>query len=75
MSIDRLEVEVATDEGWRAKPYQDTVGVWTVGYGFNLEDRAMPEAVGRYWMRLDRRLGRIEEKLDRALGLSAGFTP
>lgn len=52
MSIDRLELEVATDEGWRAKPYQDSVGIWTVGYGFNLEANPMPEAVGRYWMRM-----------------------
>lgn len=51
MSLDRLELEIAEDEGWRAKPYQDSVGVWTVGYGFNLESRPMPESVGRYWMR------------------------
>lgn len=27
---------IARHEGLRLKPYQDTVGVWTVGYGHNL---------------------------------------
>jgi len=29
---------VARHEGFRAKPYRDTQGVWTVGYGRNLQD-------------------------------------
>ena len=29
----RLEIRVADDEGFRAHAYQDTVGVWTIGYG------------------------------------------
>lgn len=33
MNLKRLEARVMKDEGFRAKAYQDTVGVWTIGYG------------------------------------------
>lgn len=33
-----LVAMVATHEGFRAKPYKDSVGVLTVGYGRNLQD-------------------------------------
>lgn len=34
------------DEGLRQRAYQDTLGVWTVGYGFNLQANDVPmEAV------------------------------
>lgn len=29
----RLESRIAEDEGFRAQPYTDTLGVWTIGYG------------------------------------------
>lgn len=29
----RLERHIKRDEGFRAHPYRDTVGVWTIGYG------------------------------------------
>jgi len=29
--------QLERDEGFRARPYQDSRGVWTVGYGFNLQ--------------------------------------
>jgi lysozyme len=32
-SSSKLEDSVAFHEGFRAEPYQDTVGVWTIGYG------------------------------------------
>ena len=31
------------DEGFRSKPYKDTVGKLTIGYGRNLEDRGITE--------------------------------
>lgn len=42
----RSEVVAALklDEGFRAKPYKDTQGVWTVGYGRNLEAEGLTEA-------------------------------
>ena len=29
--------QLERDEGFRAKPYQDTEGYWTVGFGWNME--------------------------------------
>lgn len=29
--------QLKLDEGFRAKAYKDTVGIWTIGYGYNLE--------------------------------------
>ena len=31
--IDRLKYRIKSDEGFRSDPYQDTEGVWTIGYG------------------------------------------
>lgn len=36
MITEELLSFIADNEGLRLKPYQDTVGVWTVGYGHNL---------------------------------------
>lgn len=33
LSYARLESQICIDEGFRAEPYLDTVGVWTIGYG------------------------------------------
>lgn len=46
----RLEMEIAQDEGWRGDVYDDSVGVPTIGFGFNLQD-GLPEEVGRFWLR------------------------
>lgn len=50
-SNDVLET-LKVSEGFRGKPYKDTVGVWTVGYGFNLEALSMPKAVAELWLTL-----------------------
>ncbi len=34
--------EVRRDEGVRNTPYRDTVGVWTVGVGHNMEAKPLP---------------------------------
>lgn len=36
---------IAQDEGLRLTPYQDTQGKWTIGYGHNLSDRGISQAV------------------------------
>lgn len=36
--------QLKRDEGRRTQPYQDTRGVWTVGYGHNLTTGALSEA-------------------------------
>jgi len=33
----RLIAQLRQDEGFRSRSYQDSVGVWTVGYGHNLQ--------------------------------------
>lgn len=42
-----LAQRVMHDEGFRGRMYKDTRGKWTIGYGFNLSDRALPEPIGR----------------------------
>jgi lysozyme len=42
MILPLLIEKLKTEEGFREKPYQDTLGVWTFGYGFTFitEDEA-----------------------------------
>ena len=39
--MDALIAALKTDEGFRAKPYKDTVGKLTIGYGRNLDDNGI----------------------------------
>ena len=41
MISDKLIEHVKKYEGFKAKPYVDTVGKWTVGYGRNIEDNPL----------------------------------
>lgn len=50
----KLRESVKLHEGFRAKAYKDTVGVWTVGYGTNLQTLEVSEALAAEW--LDQRL-------------------
>lgn len=34
---ERTEALIKSDEGLRLKAYKDTRGIWTIGYGYNLE--------------------------------------
>jgi lysozyme len=45
MNIEKLKKELRRDEGVRYSPYKDSVGVWTVGCGWNLEARGLPNTV------------------------------
>lgn len=44
MDTVRLAEELRRDEGLRLKPYRDTVGKLTLGYGRNLDDRGITRA-------------------------------
>lgn len=44
MTRERLRAQIAKHEGLRLKPYQDTVGKWTIGYGRNLSDVGITRA-------------------------------
>lgn len=37
-------------EGWRDKAYQDTEGVWTIGYGTNLQELRIGKGIGERWL-------------------------
>lgn len=41
MDINQLKKELRRDEGFRSKPYTDTVGKLTIGVGRNLTDRGI----------------------------------
>ena len=45
-----LETDLKADEGFRVKAYQDSVGVWTIGYGTNLQELIVPASVALQWM-------------------------
>jgi lysozyme len=61
MNFARLESRICLDEGYRATPYIDTVGVATIGYGttrildvpVTLNDPAITESVARQILRQD----------------------
>lgn len=44
MNLDRLLARVCIHEGLRLKPYTDTVGKLTIGYGRNLDDVGISES-------------------------------
>lgn len=45
MISEKLLQKVRQNEGFRAKPYRDTVGKLTIGYGFNLDDNEIPRII------------------------------
>ena len=50
VNVTRMVEQLDLHEGFRAKPYLDTVGKMTVGYGYNVDDRGlapMNAALGR----------------------------
>lgn len=51
---DDLLEDLKRDEGFRARPYLDSRGVLTMGYGWNLQDRPMRESEAALRLRNDR---------------------
>jgi len=53
MDFDRLLDDLKQDEGWEPSAYQDSLGYWTIGYGF-LIDKAkggeIPLEVAEFWL-------------------------
>lgn len=48
---------VKEHEGYRSRAYKDSVGVWTIGYGTNLQTLEIDEALASKW---------LEERLEAA---------
>lgn len=45
-----LLASVKLHEGYRARAYQDTVKVWTIGYGTNLQELEITEELATEWL-------------------------
>ena len=63
--IDLLLANLKRDEGLRLKPYKDSVGKLTIGYGRNLDDMGITEDEAA--VLLDHDIERAVTELDRAL--------
>jgi lysozyme len=53
MSDSILVHRLKQHEGLRLKAYQDTVGVWTIGYGTNLQELTIDDATAEKWLLKD----------------------
>lgn len=45
MNYEQLERDLIRDEGLKLKPYQDSVGVWTIGVGHNMQAHPLSEGM------------------------------
>lgn len=48
--LQALTQTVGTAEGLRLKAYQDSEGVWTIGYGTNLQELEIDRALADRWL-------------------------
>lgn len=46
----RLLASIRRHEGWRDKAYQDSEGIWTIGYGTNLQELQIDKPLGERWL-------------------------
>jgi len=46
----RLLKSLERHEGYRDKAYQDSEGIWTIGYGTNLQELRIDEFLARKWL-------------------------
>lgn len=58
----QLAKDVQKAEGFRTKAYQDSVGVWTIGYGTNLQELEIDEPLAAKW--LAQKLAQSERELE-----------
>lgn len=69
----QLEADLERDEGVESRPYQDTVGKWTIGVGRNLSDKGLSADEIRYLLSND--VDEVLDDLDRALPWWRRMTP
>ena len=52
--LDNLLEDLRRDEGWRPNAYQDSLGLWTIGYGFLVDQRrqgaGLPPEIADAWL-------------------------
>lgn len=51
MNLNKLRWHLREAEGFRSRPYLDTVGVWTIGFGHALHGRMAHEVQHMRWTR------------------------
>jgi len=61
--LEALRAELEHDEGYRAKPYEDSEGILTIGIGHNLAENGLPREI--IMELLDRGIDQAEEALDK----------
>jgi len=54
-----LKESIRRHEGWRDKAYQDSEGIWTVGYGRNLQELEIDKQLGEKWLEDDLKTARL----------------
>ena len=62
MNWSEVRKEIKREEGWRGHVYQDSLGFWTIGYGFLVDSRKgdkLPLSVAEQWLDY-----KIQEKID-----------
>lgn len=42
---DKLKERIIREEGWKNELYQDTKGIWTIGVGYNIEEKGLPNYI------------------------------
>lgn len=63
MNRQLLLEQLQRHEGLRLKPYRDSVGKWTIGYGRNLDDRGISEDEAGFM--LDNDIDQVVAELER----------
>ncbi len=63
MNADQLVEDLKSDEGWVPHVYKDSLGYWTIGYGFLVDKQKggrLPRKVADFWLRLE-----VEERYEK----------
>jgi lysozyme len=69
-----LRAQLIADEGFRSYAYQDSLGVWTIGYGRNIDKRGGGITEAEAGMLLDNDLARVEAEARSAFPWFDGLT-
>lgn len=67
----QLEADTATAEGLRLKAYRDSKGIWTIGFGTNLQELEIDAITAKIWLTQKLTQAAVEaQRLPWYLGLS-----
>lgn len=72
MNIERLKAHLREAEGYRTRPYLDTVGVWTIGYGRALHGLTRLDVAELEWTRTQAETA-LDEDIAKAVHDASSF--